>query len=57
MSPLRIDLNISVIYKTIKIEISIKENQNTHKENNKNTHKWDNENTHKGGNEKTHKGL
>ena len=31
MSPFKIDLNISVICKTIKIEIPIKRNENAHK--------------------------
>ena len=37
LSPLKIDLNISTISKTIKIEIFIKGNQNNYKGNNKNT--------------------
>ena len=47
MSPFKIDLNIFVIYKTIKIKILTGGNQNIHKENNTNTHNRGNENAQK----------
>ena len=55
MSSFKMDLNISVIYKTIKIKIFTRGNQNTHKGDNKNIHKGDNENPHKRTNKNTYK--
>ena len=40
----KIDLNISVICKTIKVEIPATRNENTNKKDNTDTHKGDNKN-------------
>ena len=49
-TPFKIDPNIFVICKTIKIGIPIKRNQNTYKGDNINTHKGDKQKHHKGDN-------
>ena len=38
ISPFKINLNIYIIYKTIKIQISTRKNQNIRKEDTKNNH-------------------
>ena len=48
ITPLKIYLNDFLIYKSIKIKVPIRENQNTYKGDNKNSHKGDNENLTKG---------
>ena len=57
MSHFKIDLNVSVICKSIKMEISIKGNQNTYKRGKQNTHKGNNKNIHKKDNENPTKGT
>ena len=64
--PFKVKLNISIICKTIKIKISTRNNQNTHKKEQqkhsqkvitKTPIKWSNKNTYKGNNKKKTKNI